>query len=92
MNRKALRLAILTEIVLLATLVLSTGHCYPLMIVLRIIHAPSAGWFLFLTDWMRLSPELEYWLSAVFAFCLQTFIWYELVCRVPRVRDSARPV
>ena len=92
MNGKALLLAFLTEVVLFSTLIISIEHCRPLMLVLRIIHAPAAGWYLLFTNWMALPSNLDYWLSAVFAFCIQMFIWYALFCRFPKVRDEARVV
>lgn len=88
MNRKALLLAIVTEAVLFSALIVSIGRCRPLVVILRIIHAPAAGWYLFFTDWLGLPPNLDYWLSTVFGFCVQTLIWYTLFCR-PRIRNRA---
>jgi|SRR5678815_49041 hypothetical protein len=92
MNRKALLLAILFEVVLFSTLLVSIGRCRPLTLILRIIHAPAAGWYIFFTDWLALPPNLDYWASRVFAFSIQTFIWYALLCQLRRVRGSASVV
>ena len=89
LNRKALLLAIVTEVVLFTMLLVSIEHCRPLMVALRIIHAPAAGWCFFLTDWLDLPLTLNHWLSGVLGFCVQTFIWYALLCRITKVRDGA---
>jgi hypothetical protein len=88
MNRNALVLAILTEVTLFATLLVSLEHCHALKILLRVVHAPASGLYIGLTDWLSLSPSLDYWLSSVFVFCAQTAFWCVLFCRVSKVSDE----
>lgn len=88
MNRKALFLAILTEVSLFTTLLVSLEHSRVLKILLRVVHAPASGLYIGLTDWMSLSPNLDYWLSSVFVFSVQTAFWYVLYCRLPKVSDE----
>jgi hypothetical protein len=89
MNRKALFLAILTEVILFTTLLVSLEHSRVLKILLRVVHAPASGLYIGLTDdWLSLSPSLDYWLSSVFVFSVQTAFWYVLYCRLPKVSDE----
>jgi hypothetical protein len=88
MSRKALFLAILTEVILFTTLLVSLEHCRALKIFLRVVHAPASGLYIALTDWLSLSPSLDYWLSSVFVSGVQTAFWYVLFCRFLKVSDA----
>lgn len=92
MNRKALFLAILTEVLLFATLLVSLEHCRVLKVLLRVVHAPASGLYIGLTDWLSLSPSLDYWLSSLFVSGVQSAFWYLLFCRFLKFWDERAAV
>jgi hypothetical protein len=80
-NRKALLFAIVIETVLtlIATFCITLHSCHGLLLAIRILHMPSTALYLGVTRPFDLPPGLDNCLATIFAFCVQTWIWYALL-------------